>query len=108
MRARRLATIAAWINAEIPGLVARIEEGYCNTDRKIGRLRVAGKGRRGSHLIVHVKDHPRWIVLDHNSAETYRTNSEVEAWIEKWQSGVWWNFSKWTTKQVLRGLPWKG
>ena len=36
---RRLSTIAKWINENLPELYAVIEQGYCNTDRKIGRLR---------------------------------------------------------------------
>lgn len=82
---RRLPTIAKWINANVEGLTATIEQGYCNTDRKIGRLRVPGKGRRGNRLIVkHVSG---YVVLDHNAAETYRYNKEVEDWLEKWVAG---------------------
>jgi hypothetical protein len=80
--ARRLPTIAKWINANMAeqGYVARIEGGYCNTDRKIGRLRWPGKGREGNRLIV---ERYGTKVLDHNSAETYRFNSEVEFWLER-------------------------
>lgn len=81
-KARRLPAIAAWINANLAGLgiAARIERGYCNTDRKIGRLRRPGKGRQGNRLIV---THGGSVVLDHNAAETYRTNSEVEHWLRR-------------------------
>ena len=86
-RARRLAAIAAWINENLPDLLASTEEGYCNTDRQIGRLRHPGKGRRGTRLIVrvrtknkHLSDWPK--ILDHNGAQTYRCNAEVEAWLE--------------------------
>ena len=75
---RRLKTLAAIINT-CDCCVAEIVPGFSNTDRKIGRLRHAGKGRRGNRLIV--KDLTGRVVLDHNSAETYRSNSEVEAWI---------------------------
>ena len=56
--------------------------GYCNTDRKVGRLRAPGKGRRGNRLIV--QDDAGKVVLDHNSAETYRYNGEVEYWLTDW------------------------
>jgi len=77
--ARRLKTLAKEIN-NLPGYTAEIVEGYCNTDRKIGRLRSPGKGRYGNQLIV--KDLQGNVVLDHNAAETYRYNEEVERWLE--------------------------
>lgn len=67
----RLATIAKLINQKVPGFRAEIVEGYCDTDRKIGRLRHPGKGRYGNRLVVR-NEHGE-VVLDHNSAETYRT-----------------------------------
>lgn len=81
-RARRLSAIAAWINSNLAanGFVARIEEGYCNTDRKAGRLRIPGKGRTGNRLVV---ERNGAVVLDHNSAETYRHNGEVEEWLRR-------------------------
>lgn len=77
-RARRLKAIAAWINANMPGYAASVERGYCNTDRKVGRFRRPGKGRYGSKIVVRRGGE---VVLKHNSAETYRSNSEVEAWL---------------------------
>lgn len=82
--ARRLKTIARWINENVPELTAVVEKGYANTDRKIGRLRWPGKGRTGNRLVVRRN---AVVVLDHNSAETYRTNSEVEYWLERWLAG---------------------
>jgi predicted Zn-ribbon and HTH transcriptional regulator len=76
---RRLATIAREINEDIPGFTATIERGYCNTDRKMGRLRWPGKGREGNRLIV--RNEAGKVVLDHNAAETYRNNAEVEEWL---------------------------
>ena len=78
--ARRLKTLAKEIN-KLPGYTAEIVRGYCNTDRKIGRLRSPGKGRYGNRLIVKNKEGK--VVLDHNAAETYRTNEEVEEWLRK-------------------------
>lgn len=77
--ARRLKAIATWINENMPGYRAEIVEGYCNTDRKIGRQRWPGKGRYGNRLIVKKGGA---VVLDHNSAETYRSNDEVERWLK--------------------------
>jgi hypothetical protein len=79
--ARRLKTIAKEINEEISGYTAEIVEGYCNTDRKIPgtRLRKPGKGRYGNRIIV--KNAEGKVVLDHNSAETYKDNKEVEDWL---------------------------
>lgn len=85
LRARRLKTIAAYINATHGDkLKARIERGYCNTDRKIGRLRWPGKGRTGNRLIVTDAATGK-VLLDHNAAETYRSNDEVEDWLERWE-----------------------
>ena len=82
--ARRLKTIAREIN-DIAGLTAEIVPGYCNTDRKIPGTRLIhpGKGRRGNRIIV--KDADGHVLLDHNSAETYRQNSEVEGWLAHWK-----------------------
>jgi len=76
--ARRLKTLADEIN-RVPGYRAVLERGYCNTDRKVGRLRSPGKGRWGTRLIVYGPGGE--VVLDHNSAEAYRRNSEVEDWL---------------------------
>lgn len=104
MRARRLAAIAAWINAHLAdaGYRAEIVAGYCDTGRHIRgtRCRWAGKGRSGNRLVVyrHADGEPMFrtlnvrgmwpregehIVLDHNAAETYRCNEEVEDWLAR-------------------------
>lgn len=107
MKFRRLATIAKWINENLAahGFRAVVIPGYCNTDSHIAgtRFRRPGKGRYGSHLLVFRKSEAKepgfitlnpyriseplaegeWLVLSHNSAETYRKNSEVEDWLEK-------------------------
>ena len=84
--ARRLKTIARFINENLPDLEAKIEQGYCNTDRKVGRLRVPGRGRIGSRLKGRRRSDGK-VILDHNSAETYRTNREVEAWLLRVRGG---------------------
>lgn len=78
--ARRIKTIAEWINANMDGYKAEIIEGFCDTDRKAGRLRIPGKGRYGNRLIVRKAGA---VVLDHNSAETYRRNEEIEEWLDR-------------------------
>ncbi len=77
---RRLKTIAKFINENMPGYSARIERAFCNTDLKVGRLRIPKKGCWGNRLIVE-KDGE--IVFRHNAAETYRMNSEVEDWLRR-------------------------
>lgn len=77
--ARRLPTIAAWINTNMTGYEATIIKISYSTDSKVGRLRAPGKDRDGNKLVVK-KDGV--VVLSHNSAETYRKNEEVEQWIK--------------------------
>lgn len=91
MKARRLSVIAEWINTNRPELRAVIERGHASTDSKIPGTRLIrkGKGRRGNRLKVY-----RWRdsaflgppkpILDHNAAETYRSNEEVETWLAKY------------------------
>lgn len=83
--ARRLKTIARWINENlgVNGFRAEIERGFCNTDRKLAgtRLRIPGQGRWGNRLMVYQAG--EGLVFDHNSAETYRCNDEVEEWLAK-------------------------
>jgi hypothetical protein len=84
--ARRLSTIAKHINENWTEYEAKIIEGYCDTDRKIGRLRLPGKGRTGNRLVVRRKADKK-CVLDHNAAETYRSNDEVEYWVSRVEGG---------------------
>jgi hypothetical protein len=79
---KRIAFLADYINRNLP-YTAEVVRGYCNTDRHISgtRLRSPGKGRWGNRLIV--RDWGGCVVFDHNSAETYRTNSEIVDWIKK-------------------------
>ncbi len=106
-KAPRLKKIADWIN-EHTTLLAEMERGYCNTDRRIrngGRhLRIEGKGRRGTRLkvwanmdhrlsaitIITTKKEKKlrekyglYPLLDHNAAETYRCNSDVIEWLSR-------------------------
>jgi hypothetical protein len=76
-RCPSLKEMGDFINERL-GYKVRIEKGECNTDRKAGRLRIPGKGRIGNRLIV---THKGQVLLDHNSAETYRHNTEVAKWI---------------------------
>lgn len=84
LRARRLKAIADWINENMQrlGYRAVIERGFCNTDRhpKGVRWRIPGKGRHGNRIKVFKGAD---LVLDHNAAETYRSNDEVERWLER-------------------------
>jgi hypothetical protein len=84
-KARRLKAIAAYINATYrTKLRAAVERTTVSTDRKIGRLCWPGKGRTGNRLIVkHVRTGK--VLFDHNAAETYRSNDEVERWLADWE-----------------------
>jgi hypothetical protein len=86
--ARRLRTIARHVNESVKGLTARVEPSYSSTDRQLTgtRLRSPGKGRSGNKLTIHVTGHPEWVVLAHDSSETYRSNDEVELWLADWES----------------------
>lgn len=107
MKARRLKQIADWINEHLmwAGFRAEIRKGFCDTDTHIAgtRFRWAGKGRTGNRLLVFRSSNdknPRFeylnpdvfhgygrkdefVVLDHNAAETYRCNDEVEDWLAR-------------------------
>lgn len=76
----RLKTIVKWINKNTD-YRAYLTEGYCNTDRKIGRLRSPGRGRWGNE--IHIFDHTGREIFVHNSAETYRHNYEVVDWVKE-------------------------
>lgn len=83
MRVRRLKTIAKWIN-ENTKFTATIRRSYCDTDRKPRGYRYItspGKGRHG--YLLEVRNDKGEIIYDHDSAETYRTNAEVENWIKR-------------------------
>jgi hypothetical protein len=89
---RRLKSIAEWINVNLPEMAARIEEGYCNTDTKIAgtRFRRPGKGRRGNRLkvfrrVAGVAQLHKGPIFDHNAAETYRSNDDVERWLHNYR-----------------------
>jgi len=84
--ARRLATIARWINKNLPELEAVIERDYVNTDRKLAGTRFVhrGKGRRGNKIIVY-KRRNRAPLFSHSAAGTYRSNAEVERWLTEYR-----------------------
>lgn len=97
MRARRLASIAAWINANSAALNLRAETRSVkvSTDRHISgtRLRWPGKGRRGVEISVYLVrggEKTSWgaplPIFTHNSGETYRRNEEVERWLSQYIS----------------------
>lgn len=80
--ARRLKTIARWINENLAdkGYSATVREGYYSTDRKYGRLRWPGRGRTGNCLTVWRGSE---VVHTHNAADPYRTNEDMERWLAK-------------------------
>lgn len=81
MKRDTIKSLAAEIKEKWPELQVEVTRGYCNTDRHVGRLRVPGKGRIGTRIIV--RDAAGNKLLDHNNAETYRRASEVRFWMEQ-------------------------
>ncbi len=85
----RLQTLARAINKHCRGFHAEVVDGYCSTDRhpKGVRWRIPGKGRRGNRLVV--RDRCGRIILDHNSADPYRTNAEAMEAVERQWGRIW-------------------
>ena len=80
--ARKLKTIARMINDEWDGYRATCESSYSNTDRKSAGCRYItskGKGREGYEIKVYRGD---LRIFSHDSSGTYRTNREVEDWVD--------------------------
>jgi hypothetical protein len=100
LKARRLDAIAEWINKNSVTLrmVAYTEPSWVSTARpkpKGLRYRVhEGKGRKGVLFRAfgadangsRIRDAPAF--FEHNSAETYRVNAEVEQWLAKYIRGL--------------------
>lgn len=107
--ARRIPTLARYINEHVAGLTAHVEKGYNQPQRKLfGRVSWFGKEQVGNRLIVHVTGQPGWVLVDHNATEPYRCNQEIEDFIGQWEERGWLGRFRWyTRKQVLRGEPWK-
>lgn len=64
---------------------AHIQSWTENTDRKIGRLRWPGNGRKGIKLVIWPVGVPPWpsnALYEHTSSETYRRHSEAREWVE--------------------------
>lgn len=85
-------SLAKEINQKWPVLTVIVEPSIASTDRKVGRLRIPGKGRRGTRIKVY-----GWstepgklgpLLLSHDNAETYRHTGEVRAWIEQYAKKV--------------------
>jgi len=95
--ARRLKTIAKYINENLPGLTATVNSSWSSTDQKAAGYRYItnpGKGRSGNRLKVFSQG---TLVFDHDSSKTYRTNDEVEQWLADYEAGKcidpFWRFS---------------
>lgn len=78
-----LKALGRYVEERFPFLRVEIGKGYCNTDTRVAGTRFIrrGKGRTGTLFTVfRRKTNER--VFQHNAAETYRRNSEVERWIQ--------------------------
>jgi hypothetical protein len=89
MKVVRLATIAKAINEKCPGFTAFVDVGYYNTDRKIVGTHFIhkGKGRRGNRLTV--RDRTGKVVLEHDSSDPWRTNSDAMEKVERLWGRIW-------------------
>jgi hypothetical protein len=89
MKTPRLATIAKSINEKCTGYTAVVDVGYYNTDRKIVGTHFIhkGKGRRGNRLTV--RDRTGKVVLEHDSSDPWRTNSEAMEKVERLWGRIW-------------------
>jgi len=106
--ARPLKQIARYINDNAERLQlsrATVEATSVSTDRhwRGSRLRHPGKGRKGNR--IKVWDLKGEIVLDHNAAETYRRNDEVERWLADWERGRRWAFDGWVDRNGVKAKP---
>lgn len=79
--ARRLKTIAKEIKETFPEYSVRVTEERMNTDGKAGRLRIPRKGLLGNRLRVY--NAKCRAVLSYHTREYYRTNKDVEEWLQQ-------------------------
>lgn len=79
--ARRLKTIAKEINETLPGYTANVTAERLDTDGRVGRLRIPRKGTPGNCLRVY--DAKCREVLSHHTGDPYRTNKDVEEWLQQ-------------------------
>lgn len=81
VRCPSIAKMAEYVRAVFPDLKVRVEESEDTKDRPAGRLRIPGKTYYGKRIVVINRDGNK--LLDHDSSETYRHNTEVARWILK-------------------------
>lgn len=80
--------LADWINTQDlvdesrRAVRAAVQQWTSSTDTKIGRLRIAGKGRRGLRLEIKPTKSMN-VLYSHESGETYRRHEEAREWVAK-------------------------
>ena len=80
----RLADLAEWINENMPGFVAHMEDWSYTPDKAPSgcRYRIDGVRREGKRLAVYSREAPySFPVFTHIPMEPYRHNSQVCRWI---------------------------
>lgn len=82
----RLPAMARAINLKVEGYTAVVEKTSTNTDRKVGRYRIPGKGREGNRLIVTNADGVK--MFEHDASRGGK-NDGVAFTIEKLWGPVW-------------------
>lgn len=82
----RLPAMARAINLKVKGYTAIIEKVVTNTDRKAGRLRIPGKGRKGNRLVVTNADGVK--MFEHDASRGGK-NDSVAFTIEQLWGPIW-------------------
>ncbi len=88
MRARRLSTIAKWINENVTGLRANCMRWRTSTDRKprgSRHITHVGKGYEGYRIEVYRWNVPKPI-FEFDNCGPYQTNDVVERWLAEYLS----------------------
>lgn len=86
IRARRLTTIAKWINENRPELWSNCMKWRVSTNRKPAGSRHithVGKGYSGYKIWVYAKDVPRPI-FEFDNCDPYSTNDVAERWLAEY------------------------
>lgn len=88
-----LKKMAAYINTIFPELDAKVESWSEYKGRKAGRIYYSGQSYYGNRLTVKDKNIQREII-QHESTETYRVNTDVAKNIIFWQEQKMYGFAE--------------
>lgn len=93
-KARKLPTIARWIEENLPELEVVLDKHTVRPQHKIRGTRIVsspGKPRTGYRLRVYRRGEKGWDhfaergkLLDHDTTDGYHQNAEVERWLQQY------------------------